>query len=391
MSAERTDYGFDLLLERTEEGYRASVQQSPAGDAWVDFRLPFAPREQHAFVQELLADPGKDEGMRADQFLLARRVGGRLFEAVFHGPLLELWQESWRRTYAERATLHLRLRLGDEDSLRALPWEYLYDATRDEFLTLSVHTPLSRFHERAHQVDAFPVELPLRVLVVMAGPEGYPPLAIGREWRDLIDTIDYLAANRQLLFERLPRPTLLDLQRRLRQHQYHVVHFIGFSIYEPQTREGVLIFEDEMGRGRPVSGQHLGSLLGDHYSLRLALVSTRNAARMPGIDPAAQVVEQVVRRGTPAAVFQPTKLLDRPSLAFVHDFYSALAKLGAVDVAMAEARRAIQLEEAGAGWGLPQLVSRVRDGKLFMLRQPPPAPAKPRFNLRSVFTPRAKP
>ena len=49
-----------------------------------------------------------------------------------------------------------------------------------------------------------------------------------------------------------------------------------------------------------------------------------------------------------------------------------------------------QLEEAGAGWGLPQLVSRVRDGKLFMLRPPPPVPAKPRFNLRSVFSPRPK-
>jgi hypothetical protein len=384
------DLGFDLLLENTEDGYRAGVLQSPAGEAWTSFSLPFEPREQHAFVQQLLADAGKDDRLRADQFLLARKVGGRLFDAAFHDPLLPLWQESWRRAYNERTTLHLRLRLGDSPELRALPWEYLYDPTRDEFLALSVHTPLARYFERAHQVAPFPVDLPLRVLVVMAGPEGYPPLAIGREWRDMVDTVDYLAANRQVLFERLPRPTLLDLQRRLRQHQYHVVHFIGFSIYEPQTREGVLIFEDEMGRGRPVSGQHLGALLGDHYSLRLALVSSRNSARIPGIDPAAQVVEQIVRRGTPAAAFQPTKLLDRPSLAFVHDFYRALAKLGSVDVAMAEARRAVQLEEAGAGWGLPQLVSRVRDGKLFMLRPPPPAPAKPRFNLRSVFSPRPK-
>jgi hypothetical protein len=385
------DWGFDLLLEHVEDGYHAGVLHSPAGEAWASFSLPFQPREQHAFVQQLLSDPGKDERMRAEQFLLARKVGGRLFDAVFHGPLLALWQESWRRAYAERATLHLRLRLGDEPELRALPWEYLYDPTREEFLALSVHTPLSRFFERAHQVAPFAVDLPLRVLVVMAGPEGYPPLAIGREWRDLVDTVDYLAANRQVLFERLPRPTLLDLQRRLRQHQYHVVHFIGFSIYEPQTREGVLIFEDEMGRGRPVSGQHLGALLGDHYSLRLALISSRNSARIPGIDPAAHVAEQVVRRGTPAAAYQPTKLLDRPSLAFVHDFYSALAKLGAVDVAMAEARRAVQLEEGGAGWGLPQLVSRVRDGNLFILRPPPPIPAKPRFNLRSVFSPRPKP
>ena len=84
-------------------------------------------------------------------------------------------------------------------------------------------------------------------------------MPIGREWRDFVDTVDYLAADRRILFERLPKPTLLDLQRRLRQHEYHVLHFIGFSIYDPQTQEGVLIFEDENGRGRPVSGQHLGA------------------------------------------------------------------------------------------------------------------------------------
>jgi hypothetical protein len=100
----------------------------------------------------------------------------------------------------------------------------------------------------------------------------------------------------------------------------------------------------------------------------------------------------LVRRGMPAAAFQPTKLLDRPSLAFVHEFYNALATFGSVDVAMAEARRAIELEEAGAGWGMPQLVSRVRDGRLFAHKPSPVAAPKPRFNLRSVFQPKpAKP
>lgn len=382
------NWGFDLRLEQTEDGYRASVLQSPAGEAWAPFVLPFPSREQHVLMQQLLADPGQDEYRRAEQFQLARRVGGKLFNTIFHGALLECWQASRRLAYTERATLHFRLHLADIPVLRALPWEYLYDSTRDEFIALSVHTPLVRFHARAHQVQPLTLEPPLRVLVVIAGPEGYPPLPIGREWRDLLDTIDYLAADRRILFERLPKPTLLDLQRRLRQHPYHVLHFIGFSIYAPQTREGVLIFEDEMGRGRPVSGQHLGTLLGDHFSLRLALICSRNAARIPGVDPAAQVTEQLVRSGVPMAAFQPTKLLNPPSLAFIHDFYRELATFAPVHVAMAEARRAIQLEEAGAGWGMPQLVGRVRDGRLFALRPPPPAPPKPRLNLRSVFAPK---
>ena len=344
------DLGFDLHLEQTEDGYRASVLRSPVGEAGAPFVMPFTPKEQLKLIQELLADPGQDESRRTEQFLLARQIGGRLFDMVFHGALLECWRESWRLAYQERAILHVRLRLGDTLSLRGLPWEYLYDATRDEFLALSAHTPLTRYYERAHQALPFPVQPPLRVLVVMAGPEGYPPLPIGRDWRDLVDSVDYLAADRRILFERLPRPTLLDLQRRLRQHEYHVVHFIGFSTRDPQMLDDVLLFEDEMGRGRPVSGQHLGSLLSDHHSVRLALISSRNAARSPGVDPAAQVAEQIVRKGVPAAVFQPSRLLDRPSLAFFHEFYNALAHFGAVDVAMAAARRGLT-RRGGRGLG----------------------------------------
>mgnify|MGYP001393582654 CR=1 FL=1 len=130
-----------------------------------------------------------------------------------------------------------------------------------------------------------------------------------------------------------------------------------------------------MGRGRAINGDHLGRLLSDHHSLRLAVVEVRNAARVGGVDPAADVAEQVVRRGVPAAVYQPSRLRSRPSLAFLHAFYDGLAAYRPIDVVMAEARRAIQLEEAGAGWGLPHLVSRLPDGQLFeRYAPPPPAP-----------------
>jgi len=382
------DWIFDLFLDRTEEGYRATVRSSPAGAATIAFEPPFQRREQYAVVQQLLADPGEDEAQRNAQFVLAREVGGKLFDAIFVGPVLELWQESWRLAYTSRATLRVQVSFGDVPFLRTLPWEYLYDETREEFLALSVHTPLVRRQTAAHAMRPLVVEPPLRVLVVMAGPEGYPPLAVGRDWRALLDAVDYLAAEGRMVFERLPRPTLLDLQRRLRQRNYHILHFIGFAVHDPQTQSGVVMFEDEMGRGRAVSGEHLGKLLSDHFSLRLAMIEVRNAARAGGVDPGADVSEQVVRRGVPAAIYRPSKLRARPSLAFFHEFYRMLAAFHPVDVAMAEARRAIQLEESGAGWGLSHLVSRIPDGRLFE-RYVPPAPVpKPRLYMRSVLTKR---
>ena len=69
-------------------------------------------------------------------------------------------------------------------------------------------------------------------------------------------------------------------------------------------------------------------------------------------------------------------------------FYTALAAFDPVDVAIAHARRAIQLEEFGAGWGVPQLFTRLGSGSLFERKSTPPQPAttKPRLNLRSVLT-----
>lgn len=382
------DWIFDLHLEHTEDGYRASVRSSPVGTATVAFEMPLQRREQHMIIQRLLTDPGEDETLRNAQFALAREVGGRLFNTVFAGAILELWGESWQKAYASRASLRVQLSIGDVPPLRALPWEYLYDDTRDEFLALSVHTPLFRRQPAAHRIRPFVVEPPLRVLVVMAGPDGYPPLAVGRDWRALVDTVDYLAADGSMTFERLIRPTLLDLQRRLRQIPYHILHFIGFAVEEAQSQQGVLVFEDEMGRGRSISGEHLGKLLSDHYSLRLVVVDIRNAARVGGVDPGADVAQQLVRRGLPAAIYQPSRLRARPSLAFLHELYGELAAFRPVDVVMAEARRAIQLEESGASWGLSHLVSRIPDGQIFERFTPPPPAPKSRLYMRSVLTKR---
>ena len=43
--------------------------------------------------------------------------------------------------------------------------------------------------------------------------------------------------------------------------------------------DGVLMLEDEQGRGRAVSGHELGTLLHDHRSLRLAVLNSCEGAR----------------------------------------------------------------------------------------------------------------
>lgn len=43
--AQLTFQDFDLLIERAGDGYRARVFDSPAGQATVDFKLPFTDQD----------------------------------------------------------------------------------------------------------------------------------------------------------------------------------------------------------------------------------------------------------------------------------------------------------------------------------------------------------
>jgi hypothetical protein len=206
----------------------------------------------------------------------------------------------------------------------------------------------------------------LRALVVIASPGGYPAIDVQRAWLGLLDTVDHLAREHKVTFEWLQKPTLLDLQRRLRQSEYSILHFIGHSTFDRQTGEGSLVFEDERGRPRVVTGQHLGAMLHDHFTLRLVVLSGAGAVNVP---PAANaylpVAQHLVRRGLGAVLAQHFPWPIRQGMQFLDRFYTAIGNLEPVDVATAKARLVVRGEPGEIWWAAPSLTMRVGDGVLF--------------------------
>jgi hypothetical protein len=109
-------YNFDLSVEATEAGYRARVLASPGGQADSYFYLPFEDEELAAIA----AWPAGDLGG-----LTPLEVRGRLFDAIFVGPVAEVLRTSLAR--AGDDGLRINLRLNDTPELMPLPWELLYD------------------------------------------------------------------------------------------------------------------------------------------------------------------------------------------------------------------------------------------------------------------------
>jgi hypothetical protein len=360
-----THLDLELVLEKSDEVTFVQVRHSPAGQGEIRFVNPFSPRELQRFWTQL-NELHRSGWPLPEAAAAVRSAGQRLFEAVFQGEVLGCLRASFDLAQMEQTILRIHIDLSTVPHLANLPWEYLYNPERGEYIALATASPLARYTALQHRIAPLKPPKPLRALAVLAGPISYPRIATDQEWLGLVDTVDFLGADGKLRLERLAKPTLLDLQRRLRQDEYHILHFIGHGVFDKTTGEGQLVFEDEMGRSRLVSGQHLGALMRDHFALRLIvlsgptrmLVATEHRAFL-------NVAHSLVQRGV-AAVVAPQYAVPQPAwLAYAREFYARVAALEPVDEAMVYARRATGQQEGGPYWGAPVLFTRCADGCLF--------------------------
>jgi hypothetical protein len=84
---------------------------------------------------------------------------------------------------AQRAGL--RLRLADAPELANLPVEFLYDPRHNRFLGPIAPTRLVRYLDLPDPPHPLSVEGPLRLLVMISNPSGYPILHVEHEWNAL--------------------------------------------------------------------------------------------------------------------------------------------------------------------------------------------------------------
>ena len=270
---------FDLEIERAAQGYSAEVISSPAGEARADIPPPLL--------------------TQLDQTGTQQAIGAQLFDAVFRDEVLSSLRRSLDEAQRQGKGLRIRLRLADVPELADLPWETLYDRSRDTFLALSADTPLVRYLELPESPREMEGEPRLRVLAVIASPAGYPPLDIEHEWANLKEALKDLEARGLVALERLAPPSLDALQRQLRLQEYHILHFLGHGSFDAQAQDSVLLLQGEDGKPQIVSGQNFSALLRDQRTLRLAVLNACEGAEAAASDAYSGVAQRLVRGGSP--------------------------------------------------------------------------------------------
>jgi hypothetical protein len=356
---------FDLLVERIEgqAKYQVRVLRSPGGEGKGEFAFPFDSQELENFFLKIGQRRDDLRSLQIPQIEAAQKFGSKLFDTVFSDEISNVLATS----LVKSSGLRIRLRMNGAPELAQLPWEFLFHKTGAQFLALERDTPIVRYLELKHGPRSLSVKPPIRILVVIASPEGLRKLNTEDERNRLKSALHELRVKRKIVLDFLVKSTLDDLQKRLQQDQFHVLHFIGHGEFNSVSGEGILLFENDR-RGRDeVNGEDLGVILHNHDSLRLVVINACEGGRSARDDAFAGVGQTLMKRGLPAVIAMQFPISDRAAIVFAGSFYTALANGYPVDAALVEARTALytKRKQLGIEWGTPVLYMRSPDGRLF--------------------------
>jgi GNAT superfamily N-acetyltransferase len=363
---------FDLEIEpAVGEGYALSAR-SPEGECRGVLQLPFDEQslENQLLTLENAVLRSAVTTRRAESPPLAtvRDFGQRLFNAVFEGRIRSLFDRTVAKADESGRGTRLRLRIVPPE-MAALPWEFLYNPERDEFLCVLRHRPIVRYVEIDDPVSPLEVKPPLRILGVAAAAADFPALNIAHEKERVEAALEGLRRRNRVELSWLEKSTWRNLMTALRRHesQWHALHFIGHGGFDPTAQEGLLILEHETpGRSYPLRASRLGHLLQPIPSLRFVVLNSCEGARASRHATFSSTAATLVRRGIPAVLAMQYEISDSAAIEFSRSFYEALADGVPVDAAVADARLAINLSlPDSVEWGTPVLYTHSADGALF--------------------------
>jgi hypothetical protein len=306
-----------------------------------------------------------------------RTLGEQLFTALFQADARSVFDRTAAAAQVRDGGIRLRLMMDLRHTgmteVASLPWELM--RPRDQGpLVVSNQTLLVRSPDIVQATEPRPFEPPLRILLVISNPRGSVPLNLEEERARITQVWGPLP---DVLVDTCP-PVLSRLLDRLRETDYHVIHYMGHGEFEQASGRGALVMETIEGGRDLVTGEDLGVALRDELrALRLVFLNACKSGatgRRAGVDPFAGIATGLLQAGVPAVVAMQFPISDRAAITFSETFYQCVAKGDPVDVAMAEGRKKLwQLEE----WATPVLFLRSRDGVLFERR--PAAPATDAF------------
>jgi hypothetical protein len=369
-----TTLDFELEIGPGVAGSYPVVARASGGEIATTLRWSFTPAEldhQLAVIKDkvLVSSAVVRRGSSEDEQPV-REMGQRLFEALVSEDVRALYVASRQRAREDDCVLRLVLRVRPPELAR-LPWEFLFDPTRQDYLGLTM--PLVRYLQVLAPRQPLRVAAPLRILGMIARPGDRHALDTGQEQQQLHAALTGLQHEGLVELGWVAGQTYGDLEDALDDGPWHVFHFVGHGGYDRAADEGTIALADDTGRTHRVGADDFSRLLAEHHSLRLVVLNACDTGRGSASDAFSSTAAALIRREIPAVVAMQFEITDSAAIRFAHTFYLNMAKRRPVDDSVMRARRALRLAKNDTlEWGTPVLYLRALDGRVFDSAIPPP-------------------
>jgi formylglycine-generating enzyme required for sulfatase activity len=299
-----------------------------------------------------------------------RRFGGRLFTGLVSGRI----EQAYRAVEARGGGMRVVVDLGRDAALHRVPWTYLFDDRRQQFVATEIGIrgrPLSLVAPVDPAVVE-PVVGALRVLIVSADPHGVrSPIDVEREVRAIQDA---LANAGQPPAEHVVNTTIAKLSDAADRaaadpgHRPHVVHFIAHGEEHPTHSQ--LLLENDARFVMAVRAATLNAALKILVpGLRLVVFNVCGSY---------EIAREVAQLGV-ATIGCRARIGQEPALTLASTFYQALLRGEAVDAALNGARNKVVARHPDypRDWGLAVLFLPRGDARTCRFLPSPSRPAEP--------------
>ncbi|MGH3913743.1 MAG: CHAT domain-containing protein [Pseudonocardiaceae bacterium] len=324
---------FELEIGLGAAGGYPVLARAPGGEVATTLRWSVTPAEldqQLAVIKDkVLVSSAVVRRAPTEDELPVRELGRRLFGALIADDVRALYADSRQRARENDHVLRLVLRVRPPELAR-LPWEFLFDPGRQDYLGLTV--PLVCYLQVLAPRQPLRVAPPLRILGMAARPGDLHALDGREEQQRLQAALASLVGEGLVELGWVAGQTYTDLEDALDKGPWHVFHVVGHGGYDRMADEGTLALADETGRTHPVGADDISRLLAEHYPLRLVMLNACDTGRDSASDAFSSTAAALIRRAL--------RLAKRDTLK----------------------------------WGTPVLYLRASDGRIFDVTIPPMSP-----------------
>ena len=252
----------------------------------------------------------------------------------------------------------LRLAVCAEDAVADWPWEALVLPGADRSLALTDAVQVFRAVDVDRMVPGVTIAGPLRILVVLASPEGTdggPLLDVEHELATVLDAVEPARKHTAAHVRVLNLGTLSAIREALTAERFHILHI------SCHAAPGRLVLEDAQGRPHKVSAEELIAAIPESRrpaAIVLAGCSTALSAQAAPGDSAAALpglARELLAAGVPQVVAMTAAVTDRYAALFAGRLYRELAIAAEPMVvdAVARARRLVESDRRALPEGDP--------------------------------------